>query len=92
MATRDQIARRMAEAVVKRLATRKLAEVKDEHRARELVHRILAEDLLAEEKLDADARALLLDHAKQIKDSASDYRRLFALVKSKLAKERGFTL
>jgi len=92
MARRDQHAGRMAEAVVKRLVTRKLAEVKDESRARELVRRILAEDLLAEDKLDADARALLLDHAKEIKDSASDYRRLFALVKAKLAKERGFTL
>ncbi len=82
----------MAEAVVKRLVTRKLAEVKDETRARELVRRILVEDLTAEEKLDADVRALLLDHAKEIRDSASDYRRVFALVKAKLAKERGFTL
>ena len=32
----------MAEAVVKRLVTRKLADVKDETRARELVRRILA--------------------------------------------------
>jgi hypothetical protein len=92
MARRDQLAARMAEAVVKRLVVRKLADVKDESRAREVVRRILAEDLLAEEKIDADARALLLDHAKQIKDSASDYRRLFTLVKAKLAKERGFTL
>ena len=82
----------MADAVVKRLLFRKVAEVRDESRAREVVRRILAEDLLAEEKLDADARALLLDHAKQIKDSASDYRRLFSLVKAKLAKERGFVL
>ena len=92
MARREQIAGRMAEAVVKRLIGRKLGEVRDEARAREVVRRILAEDLLAEEKLDTDARALLLDHAKEIRDSASDYRRLFALVKAKLAKERGFTL
>jgi len=92
MARREHLAERMAEAVVKRLVVRKLADVKDESRAREVVRRILAEDLLAEEKLDADARALLLDHAKEIKDSASDYRRLFALVRAKLAKERGFTL
>lgn len=92
MARRDELAGRMAEAVVKRLVTRKLAEVKDEARAREVVRRILAENLLAEEKIDADARALLLDHAKEIKDSASDYRRLFTLVKGKLARERGFTL
>jgi hypothetical protein len=92
MVRREQLAGRMADAVVKRLVVRKLADVKDESRAREVVRRILAEDLLAEEKLDADARALLLDHAKEIKDSASDYRRLFALVRAKLARERGFTL
>ena len=92
MARRDQLAERMADAVVKRLVTRKLAEVKDETRARELVRRILVEDLVAEDKIDTDARALLMDHAKQIRDSASDYRRIFALVKTKLAKERGFTL
>jgi hypothetical protein len=92
MARREQLAERMADAVVKRLVTRKLAEVKDETRARELVRRILIEDLVAEDKLDADARALLMDHAKEIRDSASDYRRIFALVKTKLAKERGFTL
>ena len=60
----------MAEAVVKRLVVRRLAE----------------------EKIDADARALLMNHAKEIRDSASDYRRIFALVKGKLARERGFTL
>jgi hypothetical protein len=92
MLRREQLAVRMADAVVKRLVVRKLADVKDESRAREVVRRILEEDLQAEEKLDADARALLLDHAKEIRDSASDYRRVFALVRAKLAKERGFTL
>ena len=56
------------------------------------VRRILAENFQAEEKIDADARTLLMDNAKLIRDSASDYKRLFALVKTKLAKERGFTL
>lgn len=92
MAHREQLAERMAEAVVKRLVLRKLAEVRDEARARQVIRRILAEDLLAEQKLDADARALLLEHAKEIRDSASDYRRLFTLARAKLAKERGFTL
>ena len=82
----------MAEAVVKRLVGRKLADVRDEARARDVVRRILVENFQAEEKIDADARALLMDNAKLIRDSASDYKRLFALVKAKLAKERGFTL
>jgi hypothetical protein len=50
------------------------------------------ENFQAEEKIDADARTLLMDNAKLIRDSASDYKRLFTMVKTKLAKERGFTL
>jgi len=92
MAKKNEVAGRMAEAVVKRLVVRRLAEVRDEGKAREAVRRVVAENLLAEEKIDADARALLMTHAKEIRDSASDYRRIFTLVKGKLARERGFTL
>ncbi len=92
MGRRDELAGRMAQEVIKRLVVRRHIEVKDEGRAREAVRRILAENLLAEEKLEADARALMLNHAKEIRDSASDYKRLFTLVKGKLARERGFTL
>jgi hypothetical protein len=92
MARKDEVAGRMAQAVVRRLVTRKLAEIKDEAKARESVRRVVAENLVAEEKIDADARALLMGHAKEIRDSASDYKRLFTLVKGKIARERGFTL
>jgi len=92
MGKKDELAGRMAQEVIKRLVVRRLIETKDEARAREAVRRILSENLLAEEKLDADARALMMDHAKEIRDSASDYKRLFTLVRGKLAKERGFTL
>jgi hypothetical protein len=92
MARGDEIAARMAEAVVKRLVGRRIADVRDEARAREVVRRILVENFQAEEKIDADARALLMDNAKLIRDSASDYKRLLSMVKTKLAKERGFLL
>ena len=92
MAKKHEVAGRMAEQVVKRLVIRRLAEVKDEGKAREAIRRILVENLVAEEKIDTDARALLMGHAKEIRDSASDYKRLFTLVKGKLARERGFTL
>ncbi|MEK7446011.1 MAG: DUF507 family protein [candidate division NC10 bacterium] len=92
MGKKDELAGRMAQEVIKRLVVRRLIETKDEARAREAVRRILSENLLAEEKLDADARALMMDHAKEIRDSAYDYKRLLTLVKGKLAKERGFTL
>jgi len=92
MTKRDEIAGRMAEAVVKRLIVRKLADIKDEARAREVVRQILTENLLAEEKIEAEVTNLLMENAKLIKDSASDYKRLLTLAKTKLARERGFIL
>ena len=86
------VADRMADAVVKRLTTRKIAEIKDENAARAAIRHVVLDDLVAEEQLDADARKLLLDHAKQIKDSAADYRQLLGKVREKLARDRGFIL
>lgn len=92
MPRREQIAERMADAVLKRLTTRKVIEVKDEGAARAAIRHVVLDNLLAEEKLDADARKLLLDHAKAIKDSSADYRQLFGKVREKLARDRGFIL
>jgi hypothetical protein len=92
MPRRDEIAGRMAEVIVKRLTTRKVVEIKDEAAARAAVRHVLVDNLAAQEKLEADARQLLLEHAKQIKESAADYRQLLGKVKEKLARERGFIL
>jgi hypothetical protein len=92
MSRREEIAHRMAEAVVKRLTTRKIVEMRDEASARAAIQHVVVENITAEEQLEADARKLLLDHAKMIKDSAADYRQLLGKVKEKLARERGFIL
>ena len=92
MPRRDEIAERMAGAVVKRLTVKKVIDVKDETAARAAIRQVLVDNLAAEEKLDADARQLLLDHAKAIKDAPVDYRQLLGKVKEKLARERGFIL
>ena len=83
----------MADAVVKRLTTRKVVEVRgDETHLRAAIRRVVVDNIAAEEQLEADARKLLLDHAKALKDSAADYRIMFGKVKEKLARERGFIL
>ena len=92
MSKRDEIAERMATQVIKRLVARKVVEVKDDNAVRAAVRQVVASDLAAEERLDADARQLLLDHAKMIRDSSADYRQLLGKVREKLAKERGFVL
>ena len=92
MPRRDEIAGRMADAIIKRLTMRKVVEIKDEAAARAVVRHVIVDNIAAQEKLEADARALLLEHAKQIKESAADYRQLLGKVKEKLARERGFIL
>jgi hypothetical protein len=82
----------MADAIVKRLTARKVVEVREEDVVRAVIRHVVSDNIAAEERLEADARQLLLDHAKMIKDSAADYRQLLGKVKEKLAKDRGFIL
>ena len=82
----------MADAIVKRLAAKKVVEVRDEDVVRAVIRHVVSDNIAAEEKLEADARQLLLEHAKLIKDSAADYRQLLGKVKEKLARDRGFIL
>jgi hypothetical protein len=92
MSRREEIAVRMANAIVKRLTARKVVEVREEDVVRAVIRHVVSDNIAAEERLEADARQLLLDHAKMIKDSAADYRQLLGKVKEKLAKDRGFIL
>ena len=85
MSRREEIAVRMADAIVNRLTTRKVVEVRDEDVVRAVIRHVVSDNIAAEERLEADARQLLLDHAKMIKDSAADYRQLLGKVKEKLA-------
>ena len=92
MPRHDEIAERMAAAIVKRLTVRKVVDVKDEAAAKATIRQVVLDDLASENRIDADARKLLLEHAKLIKDSSADYRQLLGKVKEKLARERGFVL
>jgi hypothetical protein len=92
MQRKEEVADRVAAAVLKRLTQRKVVEVKDEAAARNLVRHVVLDNLQAEERIDAEARQILLSHAKAIRDSAADYRQLLGKVKEKLARDRGFVL
>ena len=92
MPRHQEIAERMAAAIVKRLTVRKVVDVKDEAVAKATIRQVVLDNLASEDQIDADARKLLLDNAKLIKDSAADYRQLLGKVREKLARERGFIL
>jgi hypothetical protein len=82
----------MADAILKRLSVKRIIEFKDEAGARAAVRQLVLDNIASEERLDTDARQLLLEHAKAIKDSGAEYRQLLGKVKEKLARERGFIL
>jgi hypothetical protein len=88
----EEIAARVSDAILKRLVTRKLVDVKDEARVRAAFTRLIVENLQTEEQLDADARQLLLGYARDIREKGLDYRQLFTKTKEKLARDRGFIL
>jgi len=92
MRGRAEIAARVAEAVLRRLITRRFVEVRDEARVKTALQKVIAENLEAEESLDADARRLLQDHARDIREKGLDYRQLLTRAKEKLARDRGFIL
>jgi hypothetical protein len=92
MRRREEIAARFAEAIVKRLVTRKLLEVKDEKGVRAALTRVIVENLQTEDQIDTEARQLLQGYARDIREKGLDYRQLFSKTKEKLARDRGFVL
>jgi hypothetical protein len=92
MRRREEIAVRFADAVVKRLVTRKLVEVKDEARVRTTLQKVIIENLQTEDQIDTETRELLQTHARDIREKGLDYRQLFSKAKEKLARDRGFVL
>ena len=92
MRGREEIAGRIGAEIVKRLVGRRVIEAKDEARVKQAIQRVIVENLAAEEQLDVDARRLLQEHARDIREKGLDYRQLFSKAREKLARDRGFVL
>lgn len=56
------------------------------------VRQTLSEDLAAEEALDQEVERMLAPHADKMNEEGADYRKMFSLLKHKLARERGIVL
>ncbi len=64
----------------------------DEHSVIEKIRDSILADLRAEDDLDREVEGILKNHAGAIDEQKADYRRMFTMVKTKLARERGITL
>ena len=53
---------------------------------------VFLEDLRAEDELDREVEGILSSHTGEIDSQRIDYRRMFNMIKGKLARERGIIL
>jgi hypothetical protein len=58
----------------------------------ERVRKAMVEDLMVEENLNREVEEILKQHLKDVKNGAVDYRKMFAMIKNKLAKDRGLII
>ncbi len=57
-----------------------------------IVNDIITEDLMIEDQLNEEVRLLIESRTKEYERDMMDYGRVFQMVKSKLARERGLIL
>ncbi|MBI5588545.1 MAG: DUF507 family protein [Deltaproteobacteria bacterium] len=63
-----------------------------EDRVLEKVHETILKDLKAEDNLDREVEEILKSHTGSIDSGKIDYRKMFGMIKGKLARERGIIL
>ncbi len=85
----DQIAAAITEGLVAGGFARPRGERADLEAA---VSDALRTDLEAEGALDREVESLLQQHADRLDAEGADYRRMFGMLKKKLARERGIVL
>jgi hypothetical protein len=90
--TREQIDK-IAALVLKDLEAKRLVEYKV---GRDEVYRVIVEvitaDLKAEDDLDREVETLIESHAGRMESGSVDQRKVFGMIKGKLARERGIVL
>jgi len=85
--------RHMSESIAARLQQeREVAIVGDPKALVEQIDHAILEELSVEDRLNAEVRQLLKAYEQDIERGQVDFQRMFTMVKSKLAKERGIIL
>jgi len=83
----------MSESIAARLQQEgQVAIVGDPKALVEQIDHAILEELLVEDRLNAEVRQLLKAYEQDIERGHVDFQRMFTMVKSKLAKERGIIL
>ena len=82
----------IARKIVKTLVAAEKLEVDDETRVAHGIARVIADELLIEDKLNEEVRDILSQHASQMERSDITYSDMFKKTKRELAKKKGIVL
>lgn len=90
--TKEQV-EKLSAFILKRLEEKDLVVLKTTHeRLLERINEIILENLRQEDDLDREVEEILKAHSGAVDSNRVDYRKMFNMVKGKLARERGIVL
>ncbi len=84
---------KLSKMIVEALKAKDLVVLKtDEHKVLARIETAIFDDLRAEDALDREVEQVLQGHSGAIDTHKIDYRKMFSMIKNRLAKERGIVL
>jgi hypothetical protein len=85
--------RHMADSLATRLEQEGHVVLTGQHKAFvDSLEHVVIEELLIEDRLNAEVRQLLKAYERQIESGQVDYQKMFTMIKQKLVRERGIIL
>lgn len=82
----------MAGDIVKKLAEAELVEVKNTAAITQRVRHAMVEEITVEDRINEEARQILIQHQEQMRNSGISYQDMFKKVKNQLARDRKLVL
>ncbi|MGH7167313.1 MAG: DUF507 family protein [Nitrospiraceae bacterium] len=83
----------LAESLASRLLAEGHLELPGEKKALvEALNQTITEELMVEDRLNAEVRELMKNYETEIQRGGVDYQKMFTMIKSRLVKERGLIL
>ena len=92
-----RLKKEMIQLIVDKLTSSLLEEefiifTEDTSELKEIINDIIVEDLMVEDKLDAEVKKIIESHASEMDSGNVDHRRMFQMIKKKLVRERDLVL
>jgi uncharacterized protein len=78
----------MAGQIMQDLLAQDMIDHKDKEKLLALIHQVILDELMVEDKIDEEVRQILSEHTDEIQAANVQYHEMFKKVKAKLQRER----